>query len=271
MGLQIVRYTHTHKPKWPHNWSSVTSHYLRSKANETQAHASVHLMGGYIPVFNKVQAPAEAFSILGALSTSLPWTLQCLMRVTLKPQPLPYYSIVHICVQSDCINHMPINYFLSPHPALVAIAWYHPLHITSLVSTTHILHVSSLPPCHISPKGWGCACSVGLKPVTALPALHFRWQFEKPRCLASGLPDRAIIHPTEDVQQHYLAESGSRVLLLNSKCVKVGAGVPQLMSRDICIVLSYVSSDSSCTRCQLWTQGRAKKNEAMTGRPEGEA
>lgn len=93
MGSQILTYTHIYaqvatQPEF-------SNKPLPEKQSKRSLDSCKRTSHGWIhsPVFNKAQAPTEAFSILGALSTSLPWTLWCLMRVTLKPQPLPYYSM----------------------------------------------------------------------------------------------------------------------------------------------------------------------------------
>lgn len=141
MGLQMWRYTHTYA----------------QLANDTWIHASVHLMGGSIFLcVIKCRLQLKFSSFLGrcqhhfcghsGVSWGLLWSLSLIT------------ACAHRYTQSDCegfiaqtngAKHEPINYFLSPHPAVVTIPWYHPLHITSLLSTTHILHISSFPPCCI--------------------------------------------------------------------------------------------------------------------------
>lgn len=50
------------------------------------------------PVFNKVQAASGAFSILGPLSASLPWTLRCLTSLSLITACAKIYT------QSGCVS-----------------------------------------------------------------------------------------------------------------------------------------------------------------------
>lgn len=105
------------------------------------------------PVFNKMQASTEAFSILGALSRSLPWISGASWGLLWRLSLSFITARAHIYTQNDTVNLISQgneakhakNYFLSPHSTLVAVPWYHSLHITSLPSTTHILHVSPFP------------------------------------------------------------------------------------------------------------------------------
>lgn len=93
MGLHIQRYTHTYaqvamQPK-------LSDKTLPEKQSKLSLNSCKYASHGWVPspVFNEMQAPTEAFFILGMLSASLPWTLCCLLSVTLKLQPLPYYSM----------------------------------------------------------------------------------------------------------------------------------------------------------------------------------
>lgn len=105
------------------------------------------------PVFNKMQASTEAFSILGALSGSLPWISGASWGLLWRLSLSLITACAHIYTQNDTVSlvsqgneaKQAKNYFLSPHPTLVAVPLYHPLHITSLLFTTHILHVSPFP------------------------------------------------------------------------------------------------------------------------------
>ena len=106
MGSQILRYTHTRaqvatQPKCSNKPLPEKQSKRSLDSCKCTSHEWIHS-----PVFNKVQAPTAAFSILGSLSTSLPWTLWCLMRVTLKLQPLPYDSMcTHIHPKLLCKPH----------------------------------------------------------------------------------------------------------------------------------------------------------------------
>lgn len=161
------------------------------------------------PVFNKMQASAEAFSVLGALSRSLPWISGAswgllwslsLSLITACAYIYTQSDTVSLCFPGNEAKHAK-NYFLSPHspnPCGYTMTSPSPHYLSPI----HHPHPSCLPisPAiwNICPKGWGCAQSAVMKSVIALSALCFRLQFKKPSCLARGLRDGTIVCPTED-------------------------------------------------------------------------